>query len=204
MLDTGSRTWDALNQWYVFDVAGHYSPLGIAWAVAGVRFDSFATNFQNPANQVALAGLPTDEADVQFSTWIPYLGLKNNIRADQRFIKGWIDWFSGRIRYNEIRANLWRWRGPRTRSAKRRFRQRQPGFLFGGVRRGYIAVCPRFDPWVFCGTTSCTLAVTLQGFSIQWALFPPRMMSFRLIFTGRRGFSAPALLWLLQVLSDKY
>ncbi len=72
----GSRTWDALNQWYVFDVAGHYSPLGIAWAVAGVRFDSFATNFQNPANQVALAGLPTDEADVQFSTWIPYLGLE--------------------------------------------------------------------------------------------------------------------------------
>ena len=72
----GSRTWDALNQWYMFDVAGHYSPLGIGWAVVGVRFDSFATNFKNPANLVALAALPTDEADVQFSSWIPYLGLE--------------------------------------------------------------------------------------------------------------------------------
>jgi hypothetical protein len=86
-LGTGSRTWDALNQWYMFDVAGHYSPLGMAWAVAGVRFDSFATNFKNPTNQVALAALPTDEADVNLALWLPYLGLETVLRQTNGSLK---------------------------------------------------------------------------------------------------------------------
>jgi len=73
--DRGSRSWSTSTQWFTVDAAGSYSANEAVRILGGVRYESLFTKFFNPSNTVNLAALPTDDAEVNLSLIIPYVGL---------------------------------------------------------------------------------------------------------------------------------
>jgi hypothetical protein len=105
----GQRHWSARTQWWYVDglVAISCGKSGAA-LLAGVRYDSFTTKFQDPSTERNRFDLATDEADVISEGWIPLLGVQYAMNSGQnaliaRFVG--IPTLLGTAKYNETINN---------------------------------------------------------------------------------------------------
>jgi len=72
--------------------------------IGGFRFDSFSTNFSDPANAVGFVSLNTDTADSTLNCYIPYVGLMVNQGNRLRVGVIGFPYVPGNIKYHETTA----------------------------------------------------------------------------------------------------
>jgi len=99
---TGHRNWSTKIQWYNGDIAGLYPAYGGVSGIGGFRFDSFSTNFGDPAGVSPnfTAARPGDEADLTMTAYIPYVGLVVNLDSVVKFGLIGFPWVPGTVKYS--------------------------------------------------------------------------------------------------------
>jgi hypothetical protein len=101
IIEDGSRTWRPNIQWYTLEgsvisyVVQNFSLIG------GFRYDSFSTKFADPARVSDFgSSLPTDEAELILTSYIPYVGAVTKWGAVEMGVIG-LPWVGGRIESRE-------------------------------------------------------------------------------------------------------
>ena len=95
------RKWTARTQWWTAEGTAAYGVNSASAVVAGVRYDSFMTNFKDPSNtNIPDFGTPNDEADLQVSLWIPYAGIVVHQGSAKFGVIG-SPWLPGNVRYRQ-------------------------------------------------------------------------------------------------------
>jgi len=95
----GERKWGAKPQWWTLEGAAAYGLNGSSAVIGGLRYDSFEVSFDNPSNYT-IAGLPTDQADLRFSAWIPFAGVVAKHGGAKFGLVG-SPWLPGSLKYGQ-------------------------------------------------------------------------------------------------------
>jgi len=105
----GERSWQAIPQWWTIEANCNYRMGPGSWAVAGVRYENFSTNFKNPNDDAFIASLPTDRADVTMNNILPYVGVVVGVgspAAAMTFSLVGFPAVPGSVRYKQTEGNV--------------------------------------------------------------------------------------------------
>jgi hypothetical protein len=138
------RNWRTSIQWYTAGAGAALSWDGPVTLLGGFRYDSFETNFDDPAEVYFVGGLPTDEADVRVNLYIPYVGLVARYGSVVRAGFIGFPYVPGHIRYGETLGGL----EPRIK-------------VSGPISQSYF-----FEAFAECGTELMGANI---GFFAKWA-----------------------------------
>ncbi len=105
----GGRSWTAKPQWWSLTANAVYGFTESFSLIAGVRYDSFMTNFTDPENAQIVASNPNDRADITIHSIIPLVGVATDIGTDSRKLTLGMMGFPtlpGSIKYKQTEGNV--------------------------------------------------------------------------------------------------